>query len=149
MNRSNTNVAGQLLGEYAALEYILLGDLRDLLEEPADKETCRWLLAVLDALLDTLPREMELQEQGGYMEEVLEQYPNWSDQVDQLQHEKRALYVKLRQLRDGISREHRYSKIAEEVRTGLRDWMSSLAAHHRHERRILQTAFNLDVGTGD
>lgn len=149
MNRSNTNVAGQLLGEYAALEYILLGDLRDLLEEPADKETCRWLLAVLDALLDTLPREMELQEQGGYMEEVLEQYPNWSDQVDDLQHEKRALYTKLRQLRDGISRERRFSKIAEEVRTGLRDWMSSLVAHHRHERRIVQTAFNLDVGTGD
>ncbi len=44
------------LEDYTALEYILLGDLRDLLEEPADHFTRSWLVAVLDALLDTLPR---------------------------------------------------------------------------------------------
>jgi hypothetical protein len=33
------------------LEYLLLGDLRQLLEEPPSRETRRWLLAVLDRLL--------------------------------------------------------------------------------------------------
>ena len=33
----------RLLEQYTSLEYILLGDLRDLLEEPPDDESRRWL----------------------------------------------------------------------------------------------------------
>jgi hypothetical protein len=33
------------------LEYLLLGDLRQLLDEPASRENRRWLLSVLDRLL--------------------------------------------------------------------------------------------------
>src|SRR5579872_2956860 len=61
----------QLLDHYSSLEYILLGDLRDLLEEPVDDESRKWLLAVLDTLLDTLPREFDLEDEDGYMSEVL------------------------------------------------------------------------------
>jgi len=70
-------IPDHLLEDYAAMEYILLSDLRDLLEEPADDMTRKWLRAVLDALLKTLPWELELQDAGGYLSEVLEQYPNW------------------------------------------------------------------------
>ena len=43
---------------------------------------------------------------------------------------------------------------SDAIRPKLRDTlptsrMNNLIAHNRHERRILQTAFNLDVGTGD
>jgi len=137
------------LSDYTAFEHILLGDLRDLLEEPPDKTTRKWLLAVLDALLDTLPRQYELQADGGYLSEVLDQFPNWAEQVERLRSEKQELFVKLRQLREGIGKRVSFAKIAEEVRKGLRDWMSSLSSHQRRERRIMQTAFNLDVGPGD
>ena len=149
MNRIHLAPTDHLLEEYAALEYILLGDLRDLLEEPPDKQTRRWLIAVLDALLETLPREMQLQEEGGYLSEVLEQYPNWYDQVDHLHNEHRALYFKLGEFRQRIHAQQKFSRIADEVRNDLRDWMGSLTAHHRHQRRLVQQAFNLDVGTGD
>ena len=62
----------------SVLEYLLIGDLRDLLEETPDDETRRWLLAVLEELLDLLPNEFEYEDQGGYLADVCEQNPNWS-----------------------------------------------------------------------
>lgn len=150
MAMSYDRFGNEVLEEYATLEYILLGDLRDLLEEKPDEVTCRWLRAVIDALLETLPREMELQEQnGGYMAEVLAEYPNWYEQVDQLQREKQRIFVKLRHLRARIAEQISFDAIAGEIRSDLREWMAALVAHQRHERRIVQSAFNLDVGTGD
>ena len=135
-----------LLEDCAALEYILLGDLRDLLEEPADEENCRWLIVILDALLDTKQREFELQEDGGYLEEVLEQFPNWEPQVEQLHRDHRELFTNLRQLRQGIGMQRPFATVASAVRRDLRNWMTLLQAHHRHTRRIVQSAFNLDIG---
>ena len=144
-----THVGRPQLAEYASLEFILLGDLRDLLEEPSDELTCKWLRAVLDALLDTLPRKFRLQEEGGYLSEVLEQYPNWYSQVDELHRQQRQLYAKLSRLRGRIAEEVSYEEIADSISDDLRAWMQSLLAYHRHERRMLQTAFNLEVGGGD
>ncbi len=139
----------QPLQRSATLEYILLGDLRDLLEEPANEETCRWLSAVLDALLDTLPREFDLEEQGGYLSVVLEEFPNWSPQVEQLQEEHYILFAKLKNLRKRVSQRSSFAAIADELRVDLHEWMRMLIAHHRHENRLLQTAINLEVGAGD
>ncbi len=144
-----TTVNDLLLEECAAFEYILLGDLRDLLEEPADEMTCKWLLAVLDALLQALPRDFQLQDEGGYLAEVIEEFPNWSVQVDRLLQERETLFSNLRQLRERITQEIPYAEIAQRVRHDLHDWMTSFVAFQRHERRLVQTAFNLDVGVGD
>ncbi|MCH8829160.1 MAG: hypothetical protein IID45_06240 [Planctomycetes bacterium] len=135
--------------QIASLEYILLGDLRDLLEEPPDNLTCKWLTAVLDALLDTMPQGFALQEDGGYMSDVLDIYPNWSGQVSQLLEERETLFGKLETLRERLADRESFRKVADELRRDLRDWMNSLGAFHRHERRLLQTAFNLDVGVCD
>jgi len=139
----------RLLENFSALEYILLGDLRDLLEEPADAENRKWLIAVLDALLDTLPREFDLEEADGYMSEVLERYPNWSTQVEKLQRDHERLFEKLKELRGRAARGAWISPIAGDVRRELRDWILTLVAHNRNENRLLLTAMNLEVGTGD
>jgi uncharacterized membrane protein YccC len=149
MQQPHLNGVGHRLEQCAALEYILMGDLRDLLEEPPDEENRRWLTAVLDALLNTLPREFALRQQGGYLSEVLEQYPSWYNQVESLRDEQRMLYAKLRQLRNRLNGDEPYEDIADELRSDLRDWMNALVAHHRHERRIVQTAYTLEVGAGD
>ena len=94
MDRIHFDAAAcESLEDYTALEYILLGDLRDLLEEPADQFTRSWLIAVLDALLDTLPRQMALKESSGYLSEVLDEYPSWYRHVEDLQNEQRLLGV--------------------------------------------------------
>jgi hypothetical protein len=137
------------LEDYAAFEYILLGDLGDLLEEPVDKNTRRWLVAVLDALVDTLPREFQLKSSNGYLSEVLDEYPSWYRHVESLRVEHEELYANLRDLREQIVVRNEYEEAADRVRRDLRDWMERLVAHHRHEKRLLQTALNLEVGTGD
>jgi hypothetical protein len=139
----------RLLERYTSLEYILLGDLRDLLEEAPDEDGRKWLLAVLDALLDTLPHEFDLEDEDGYMAEVLERYPSWAGRVDRLHREHEALFSKLKELRGRIDRNVWYAPVANEVRRDLRDWMLRLIAHHRSETRLVQTAMNLEVGVGD
>jgi hypothetical protein len=150
MSRLDFNPAAcDRLEEYTALEYILLGDLRDVLEEPANRHTRGWLIAILDALLDTLPREMALKESSGYLHEVLDEYPSWYRHVEDLQNEERLLFLSLQSLRDRLETSESYAFAADRLKSTLRQWMTRLAAHHRHENRILQTAMNLEVGGGD
>ena len=150
MLNSRTQLADDfLLEDCAALEYILLGDLRDLLEEPTDEENCRWLVVILDGLLEAKKREFELQEDGGYLEDVLEQVPNWEPQVGQLRREHHELFANLRKLRDRVGSRMSFETVADTVRADLRDWMTLLQRHHRHTRRIVQSAFSFDIGVGD
>jgi hypothetical protein len=144
-----TSRHARLLQQYSSLEYILLGDLRDLLEEPADAENRRWLLAVLDGLLETLPREFDLEDEDGYMSEVLERFPNWARQVERLHHDHDQLFAKLKELRGRIDRGSWIAPIANEVRRDLRSWILTIVAHNRNETRLVQTAMNLEVGVGD
>ncbi|MBI3861389.1 MAG: hypothetical protein HY290_05795 [Planctomycetia bacterium] len=139
----------RLLDHYSSLEYILLGDLRDVLEERPDRESRRWLIAVLDALLETLPREFDLEDADGYMSEVLERYPSWSTQVDRLHSEHDQLFAKLKELRGRVECDTWIAPIANEVRRDIREWTLKLIAHRRGETRLVQTAMNLEVGTGD
>lgn len=149
MSTASGGESSRALHRYATLEYLLLGDLRELLEEPADPENCRWLVVLLDALLDTLPCEFALEEEGGYMNEVLEEYPSWHRQVVGLQSEHEALYSRLQEVRRHVAGQVPLNGIADVVRRDLQDWMNSLIAHNRHETRLIQTAVNLEVGTGD
>ncbi|MFI4852842.1 MAG: hypothetical protein ACIAZJ_27330 [Gimesia chilikensis] len=154
MNRKQTSlVVDGALEEISALEYILLGDLLDLLDEAdGDAAAWKWISKVLDTLLSTMPREFELQDEGGYLEEVLEEQPNWQGQVRDLYRERCELLLKLNQLRTRMRDSQPLQKmqqIASELRDELRDWITSYIAHQRHERRIVQDAFNSDFGVGD
>ena len=80
---------------------------------------------------------------------MLDEYPSWYRQVEELQNEERLLFLSLQALRDRLETSENYAYAADRVRTALRQWMTRLTAHHRHETRILQTALNLEVGGGD
>jgi hypothetical protein len=138
-----------LLEQYSSLEYILLGDLRDVLEEQSDPDSRRWLIAILDALLDTLPREFDLEDCDGYMSEVLERHPGWSCRVERLHREHDLLFAKLKELRGRVDCDSWIAPIANEVCHDIRDWSRTLIALRRSETRLLQTAMNLEVGVGD
>lgn len=146
---ANSPYADSAVNDVSSLEYILLGDLRDVLEEPLDDITLKWLKAVIDALLETLPREFALQDAGGYLNEVTDCDPNLAVHVERLTEERRAVFGKLRVLRLQLNSPGDHKPATDAIRADLKDWMTSLTAFHRHERRLVQTAFNLDVGTGD
>jgi hypothetical protein len=138
-----------LLEEYAALEHILLGDLRDVLEEPADEETRTWLTVILDSLLAIVPRAFALKAEGGYLQEVVAAFPDWDDQVVLLQRDHGVLCSRLQHLRARLATGAAYAALADRLRRDLRDWMDRLGEHQRCERRLMQTAANLEIGVGD
>lgn len=96
----------------ATYHYLLLGELRLLLEEPADsEETHLWLLAVLDRLLARLPRESG--DKAGFSPEdeeprfsVLGVHPPWVQ--------------KLKRLRDRVAHRAPFQMLANEIRCDLR-----------------------------
>lgn len=96
----------------AAYHYLLLGELRMLLEEPSDNdEARRWLLAVLDRLLARLPRQTASEADrarfvGGMM------FTSLSVQLPWMQ--------KLRRLRDRIAHRMPFQILANEIRCDLR-----------------------------
>ncbi len=131
------------------LEYILIGDLRDLLQEPQNEETDRWMLAVIEVLLQTLPEAMQLKSVGGYMADILEECPRCAEQVARLQREHEHLVAALRSYRDGLLRRHRDPVTELRLRAGLREWVDAIVAFHHAENELTQSALNEDLGAGD
>ena len=131
---------------YSVLEYLLIGDLRDLLEESPDDETRRWLLAVLEELLDLLPNEFEYEDQGGYLADVCEQNPNWSNAVDRLHREHEELYFNLLDLRNRIANEESFDFIADEVKPKLGRWIEAAQRHRDREQQLVVSSFDTTFG---
>jgi hypothetical protein len=126
------------------LEYILLGDLRELLTEPPTAHTRHALLVVLDALLDAI--SLRLRAGEDYLTEVLDERPNWSRQVEALRRGHAADQARLAELRDHIHRGVSFAAVAEQIARDLAAWMESLAANRHDENRLEQMAVNRDHG---
>jgi hypothetical protein len=137
------------LRRISELEYILIGDLRDLLESPIDGQNLRWISAVLDALLETLPKQFQLKQQGGYLQVVLDVQPNWECHVSTLEVEHEQMCARLQQLRHQLPDAVKVEFLARTLRTELKGWMQAFVSHSRRESYLLQTSMNLEVGCGD
>jgi len=137
------------LNECTEFEYILLGDLRDLLEDPPSDENREWLMAVLEALLDTLPKEFALKSRDGYLSVVLDEFPSWDHKVARLETEYVALYRQLRVLRDRLVTRHRLQEVAERLQLELERWMDAFVGLHHNERNLVLAAVTLECGAGD
>ena len=116
---------------------------------PADPETCRWVLMILDTLLRLLPREFTQEEDGGYLQEVLDEYPNWERQVQDLHGQHYVLHARLAELRIQVAAVQTQGEISPRSRWELYEWIEQVHHHNRQETELLQTAINLEVGVGD
>ncbi|MCA9055405.1 MAG: hypothetical protein KDA75_16305 [Planctomycetaceae bacterium] len=145
MAPSSLSPAAQLR-RCSELEYLLLGDLREMLEEEITPQSRRWMLAVLDALLDTLPREHRLQSADGYLTEVLREIPNWATRVNRLESRYYELFDRLSDLRDELEVDLPDKQSVSTLRYDLHEWMGQLVAHRARESDLLVTAINIDIG---
>jgi len=130
------------------LEYILLGDLRDQLEDQLDPQATHWVVAVIDALLKAIPERHQIVSQDGYLGEVVTEFPNWAAKVENLELQHFALYDRLSDLRDQLKGSKADDHTLNLLRFELQMWMESYTKHKRHESQLLQTAINLEVGGG-
>ena len=135
----------QLL-DFVAFEGYLLRSLEELLERPAESPAGRRLLTVLlDLLLDTLPRELGLRSEEGYLEEVLRDAPHLDSEIQQLRRDHVALWQTLQRLRieAGLNLP---SEARKRFREEVAAWREARLAQQGHERRLVQEAGSRDLG---
>lgn len=122
------------------LEYLLLGDLVELLEEAYDDENRKWLLVVLDGLLDAIPAEGRLEK----LEKLKACFP-YSTAVQssltrmELEHD--DLIFQLRKLRNRVAWQFSVIDIlAAEVCSDLKCWLKSFRRFSEREARLRRQA---------
>ena len=54
------------------LSWLLVGDIREMLQDHLDEEAIQWLQPILDALIDVMREQVSLEETPGYFDDVLE-----------------------------------------------------------------------------
>lgn len=136
------------IAECREFQYLLMGDLRDLIDDPQDESNRKWLLAVLEFLIELMPQERLLHEEGGgYLSRVLNECPARDRDVLVLQLRHLHLDYSLRELYRRIRHQKSWVAHADQVSGELRDWMELFQKLHRLENSLLQNAVSLDIGS--
>jgi hypothetical protein len=134
--------------QLAQLEFLLMGDLRQILSEPATVENRRYLATVLDLMFEMLPHRFAAKEAGGYLNDVQKKFPGWSDQIAALCLEHGILYEDLRELRRQVADVDSFDRDTTRIVTRTGEWMERYVRHEREERRLAQLGANLELGVG-
>ena len=137
------------LARSSQLTQLLLDELKDLLQEPVDLEDTQWIESALDQLCQFVDEEFQLQEQGGYLNEVLDEFPNWDRQIEILKLEHVRLRNELTLLRARFSQPLSRKQIDRVVRQNFREWFREFSTHKRAENELILKAHTLDVGQGE
>lgn len=149
MTRSRMFVDDLNLQQLSELEYILLGDLRDVLEEESTEQNRRWLAAIVGALMNTLPREFALRSAGGYHEELVLRSPRADQEVRSLEQEQDSLAEQLSVMNAQLHDPVRFRQNAENLKQNLAAWSARLKQHNLAEERLVQEVYLSDLGGGD
>lgn len=128
---------------------LLRDDLKELLLEPADAGNARWVVAVVDKLLDEFEEERDLKQTDDYFDCILERFPTWQPKVTQLCDVQSELVTSLRLLQRQLARADRSQGVSDEHRNSLHAWIAASETHEHQETALAQVACTLDVGTGD
>ena len=118
------------------LEYLLLGDLADLLSEGYDEENRKWILVVLEGLLDAIPAEKRLER----FRRLRETYPDsagMQHSLRQLEFEHDGMILQLKRLRDRVAwRLSLLDVVATEVVQDLKRWLVTFQKFCQREHRL-------------
>lgn len=138
--------AVEALTAFCDLEYIIMGDLRQLLNEQPTPQTRPSMLVLLNRLLLTLPYAMRLSSEDCYMSIVRDKRPNWHRQIEAQHRDNLECYLALCGLRGRIEGEVSIGDISDEMDGKLREWMTLYARTRRRESQLLQEALTVDIG---
>lgn len=145
-NESRIYERRSLLRARCDLEYLLIGDLRNLLAEEFDSQSPSSLQLLLDRLIQNLPIVLELSSEDGYLNSVLERRPNWSRQINALYQSNLDCVSSLKLVRDALEQERSIDVMSKELELRLRNWVKSFAEMRRLEASMVQEAFTVDFG---
>lgn len=122
------------------LEYLLLGDLVELLQEPYDEENRRWLLVVLDGLLDAIPAEGRL-DRLRWFQSFFRHSESLQTALIRMELEYEELIFQLRKLRNRVAwRLSLLEVLAAEVCCDLKVWLQNFQQFSAREAEFRRTA---------
>lgn len=107
------------------------------------------LVEALESLQSYLAHHFAMEEEGGYMEDALALAPRFSQQARRLQAQHPTFLFKLGKLLELARSLGEGGAGMCDVRSGATDLFKMLRAHEAGENRILEQAFNTDLGLGD
>lgn len=128
------------------LIWLLLGDVAEILDDGLDAENISWLSPIVDVLVDTMARR---EQQHGYLNEVLVEFPYWSPQVDRLRSERAALARSLEDLQARIRWSLPIQMLGERLQLQVRNWLNRMTLHRCQERELIQAVWYNEIGAGD
>ncbi len=127
---------------------LLMDDLSEILDEPLDAENAEWIAAIVDKVLINLDKQAVLEVETEYLSDVLERFPTWHPQIEQLREQHNLLHRQLVHMRRRIDH-MKIKQVSREIRRQLRDWLDTYQELCRRESNLIHEALVLDVGEGE
>ena len=128
------------------LTWLLVGDIREMLQDHLDDEAIRWLKPILDSLIGAMCEQSELHSRAGLYDDLLGTFPHLITRVAGIEAEQNELCRSLRELRNGIERDIPLQRLAAELEEGLGDWVNCMIRHSRREAVLLQDVWYTEIG---
>ena len=141
-------VEPQLAEALSRAHAALLNDLRKLeeAERPASKTGLPALRARLDGTRAHIVEHFRFEEQNGYMDTVRTHEPRLERVIDELAEDHCRLLDSL----DALIRETAMAASTNETITAkVTEWIGEVRRHEAQENRLVQDAFNMDIGPED
>lgn len=128
------------------LTWLLVGDIREMLQDHLDDEAIRWLKPILDSLIGAMCEQSELHSSDGLYDDLLGTFPHLITRVAGIEAEQNELCRSLRELRNGIERDIPLQRLAADIEEGLGDWVNLMTSHSRREAVLLQDVWYTEIG---
>lgn len=128
------------------LTWLLVGDIREMLQDHLDEEALKWLRPVLDSLIGSMCEESEQTGEESWYGSFIEPCPHLSSKVAEIEAEQAELCKSLQGLRHSIERELPLAKLAAEIEAELASWVNLMIRHSRRERELMQDAWYTEIG---
>ena len=141
-----STLVGSQPQQCTTLTWLLVGDIREMLQDHLDEEAIRWLRPVLDALIAAMGEQAELTCREGWYDDVVGSFPHLISRVAKIEAEQTELCRSLRELRHHIERDLPLSRLTKEVEADLANWVDLMMTHGRRERVLLQDVWYTEIG---
>ncbi len=130
----------------SGMTWLLVGDIREMLQDRLDRDAIRWLRPVLDALIDSMCEWETCDDSSGFFEDVLDPCPELTPRVEQIQGEQTQLCARLRELRARLERRQGVTRLVRELQADLAEWIQMMTDNARRERELLQSVWYSEIG---
>lgn len=141
-----STLVGSQPQQCTTLTWLLVGDIREMLQDHLDEESIRWLRPILDALIGAMSEQAELTAREGWYDDVAGSFPHLISRVAKIEAEQTELCRSLRELRHHIESDLPLERLTKEVEADLGNWINLMMTHGHRECALLQDVWCTEIG---